>query len=347
MGYFYSLLLVVFATFEVPDWRTNLGALVRIAIPAAVTFSVLSIFLAAVFGSRVLIRSMVPIEGAVSYHALNFGFFTGSGSAIWRQPGQSWLTYLVTVSGFWIAGTLFLAVAGLFTAGRLATRESRDDISALRRDQLVIACAALHIGFVLLFFGNKYSWIYYSYFLVVGVAAAADSNPPQRKFAFVLCVLAALSWVSVAFWTHRWWQTETRDTDTAGLWATQDERKEWSNVLTLGHSDDLTILDTKGAAEILFRGFCPPVTLYLDPGLMHSLDIQRKTVQLSQARMVVVPTIKGACGGIPNATEFKTAINDFTPVWTGQYLEVFQRLNNTSNTHGVQSGDLNRRRRPR
>ena len=144
MGYIYSLLLVVIVVAEARQNRIRFGGFIRILTPAAVAFSAASILVGAAFGCRLLLRTVFPVSGAVAYHVQNFGFFTGSGSAFWRQPGRPWLIYLVDVSGFWIAGTIFLFCAAAWQAGRISL-----GLSALnRRNEMLLTCAIIHCAFL-------------------------------------------------------------------------------------------------------------------------------------------------------------------------------------------------------
>ena len=63
---------------------------------------------------------------------------------------------------------------------------------------------------------------------------------------------------------------------TAGLWAPDDEREEWRQVLAATRQHKVVMLDSMGATELLFPGFANPVSLFLTRGLMQPDDVRRK-----------------------------------------------------------------------
>jgi len=325
MGFVYGALLLALILRD--GYRTNCGfrTLVRFAIPAAVTGIALAIVLAARYGAVVLLRTVLPLEGAAAYRTLHFGFFGGTGREFWNPSGISWLYYLTDVAGFWLSGSVFLIGCGIAALIHYRPDSSKSDIAAQPRNEIILTCAALHIAFVLLIFGNRWSWIYYSYFLVVGIAAAADSGPWRLRISLGLCKLAILSWTDEIYWMHRWWQIRQPDAITAGLWSTAEERDEWATVLGEARGRKSVVLDTKGAAELMFSEFEAPVSLYLDPGLMSAAEVDRKVVQLSAASLVVVPIGIPVCGGIPSAPEIRAAMTGFEPVFSGRHFVVYRR----------------------
>ncbi len=324
MGYVYAAVLIVFACRNLRGERLVSRALHAIA-PAFLSSIGIAITLAAFYGPIALIKTILPLEGATAYRVLHYGFFNDAGRQFWNPAGVSWLIYLVDVSGLWIIGTLFLIGSGGVAILYLASATSDAGLDQ-RRDEIIATCTVLHVTFIALFFGNQWSWIYYAYFLTIGVAAAASASAIQRRVGFALCVIGIMAWTDVVFWERRWWQTRHRDAATAGLWAADDEREQWQTVRDIARSHRATILDTKGAAELLFPGFEMPVSLYLDNGLMLAADVRRKVEQISGAQMVVVP-VGGieACRGIPVAPEFETALKSFDLRIKGKFFDVYQR----------------------
>ena len=321
MAYAYGLLLVVLIARD----GLNFRRLVRQFAPAATVVTCLSILLALTYGPLTLARTVLPIEGAASYRALNFGLL-GAARNLWDPKGQPWIFYLIDVSGFWIISGIFLFVVALF---RLSNRSEK--ALTIRQSELIVTCAILHLVFVTLFFGNQWSWIYYSYVLLVGVVIAIDLQPYHRRFGVVFCAIALLSLTDLAYWSHRWWRTTTPDNSTAGLWAPEDERSEWTRVLTTARDRKTVILDSRGAAELLFPGFENPVSLFLIGGLMRADDIQRKLQELSGAEIVVVPITISACSGVPDAPEFRDALKRFELAWSGKHFDVFKLRTTTRN----------------
>ena len=325
MGFVYSLVLIVAIAYRLGRSRAKLGEWLRQLLPASVTAIALILVLGVVYGPAALARTVIPIEGAANYRAVNFGFFSGVGREFWDPHELPWLVYLVDISGFWIVGTGFLICSSVAAILHLLARDDIGDSEAMRRNEIIVTCAVLHVAFITLFFGNRYSWIYYTYFLIVGIAAAASAGVVQRRAAIVLYVLGVMAWTDVAFGARQNWRTRERDAGTAGLWASADERAEWAQVLASIRGRKSVMLDLKGAVEMMYPEFEPPVTLYMDPGLIKPAEIQRKVEQLSEAQMVVVPANIGleVCRGIPAAPEFEAAIKEFEPRMRGKF---FQRL---------------------
>jgi hypothetical protein len=320
MGYIYSLILIVLAAAEARKSKTGIVGFMRTVMPAAITFFAASMLVVLPFGADLLVRTLFPVSGAAAYHALNYGFFTGSGSAFWRQPGRSWVIYFVDASGFWIAATIFLVCAAVWQIGRILRGLSSPNL----RSEILITCAIVHVAFLILAFGNRWSWIYYSYVLVIGSVIAAELGGVARRIGILLCVLALLSWTDVVFWGRRLWRTTEPDAATAGLWASPLERAEWLGILSEARGRKAVMLDTAGAADLLFPGFEQPVTLFLFKGLMTPAEIQRKVAAISGADLVVVPNIGGTCGGIPPAPEFDAAIAGFG-LTREKYFDVYHR----------------------
>ncbi len=326
MGYVYSVLLIGLACRNLRG-ESLVTRATRVIAPAAVTSTVIAAILMAPCGPGALIHTVLPLEGAAAYRVLHYGFFSESGRQFWDPRGLPWLFYLLDFSGFWTVGTLFLISSGVAAIFYLTTRADHLGLEA-RRNEIIATCAVLHVAFIALFFGNQWSWIYYAYFLTIGVAAAASASAIQRRVTMGLCVMGIMAWTDVAFWERRWWQTRERNAVTAGLWASSGEREEWQRVLDTVKSQRAVILDTKGAIELIVPGFEKPVSLYLDPGLMLPADMQRKVEQISESQMVVVPANIGieACRGIPAAPEFETALKSFEPRMRGKFFDVYRRL---------------------
>ena len=196
MGYVYGLVLIILFVRDLARTGFNSRRLLAIVAPAVIIFLVLATTLAITYGSKVLLRTVLPIEGATAYHSLNFGLM-GSGRALWDPTGKPWIYYLIDPAGFWIASGAFLLGAGLLQLRALAV----DEVSA-RSAEVILTCAILHVAFLTLFFGNQWSWIYYSYLPVVGCAIALNLGPAWRLGGFAICVIAVLSWTSTVYWLH-------------------------------------------------------------------------------------------------------------------------------------------------
>ncbi len=324
MGYLYGLLLVViwFARSSAALRRSRLFP--EVVLPVGITVSACAIVLSAFYGPVAVIRTVLPTEGLSTYRMQNFGFFMGSGRRFWDPAQNAWAVAAFGPLGLWIAASIFLTCAAFAAAYRLWRRSDDRDHTAEIRDEIILTCFVLHAAFVCLFFGNQWSWIYYSYFLVIGVASAADTGPIARRAGIAICLIGALSGSGVSYAVSNLWMTRKATPVTAQMWSQSSRAAEWSNVINITSGHRTTILDTKGAAELIFPGFQPPVSLYLDPGLMLQSDIDRKVRQLADSDLVVVPLGPVTCGEIPRAPEIQKAMLDFEPIVSGQYFVVYR-----------------------
>ncbi len=323
MAYLYGLLLLGLIAYDLLRYKSAANRWRAALAPAITTGLILIAFLAIVYGPLAVLRTQFPLTAMKTYRAGDFGFF-GGGRGFWDPSGASWLYYVVFVAGFWIIATLYLLAASLRIIAR-ATRNRFDPSLVTRREEIILTCFLLHAAFIFLFFGNSWSWYYYVYFLIAGVAATIDYGAGWRRTGFALCCIATLSWSGVSAVVFRQWKSEQRSHFTAYLWAPESQAREWSRVQALASGSRATILDTKGAAELLFADFEPPVTLALDPGLMSRAEIDRKLLQIAASDIVVVPLGPASCGGIPHAPEFQQALTSFELAFHGNYFDVYHR----------------------
>ncbi len=336
MGYLYSLLLLVLIAIEIRDRSADrIRASMRAVAPAAIIFVGLLILLASDFGFSPLLHTVAPITGMKNYQARHFGFFRGEGRLFWYDPSEGWFYYLGTVAGFWILATLYLVTAAIAALRRRLTGSSAE---ASARDELVITCALLHLAFITLFFGNRWSWAYYSYLLFLGVAAAADIGPAYRRLAAALVMVGVISWILPAFYFKGLWTTNIRSAQTAGLWASPRQTAEWSRVLDSVRGKHAVILDSRGAAEVVFKQFSAPVSYFLSSGLSKPSEIERKLTELAHAERVVVALGDPPCYGIPRVPQIRAVLKNFVPLWKGKFFEVLQNRNRGGPEAGNERG---------
>ncbi|MGC1679003.1 MAG: hypothetical protein WA740_15855 [Candidatus Binataceae bacterium] len=324
MAYVYGALLVVIWFARTPTESRRSRFLPEVGIPVGITAAGCVIVLSAFYGPMALIRTVLPLEGASTYRIQHFGFFTGSGRAFWNPPHDFLMLYVFGPAGIWITATIFLACATIGVAYRFWARSKEQDSATPIRDEIIFTCFVLHVAFVCLFFGNQWSWFYYSYFLIIGVVAAVDTGPVARRAGIAICIIGAVSGFGVSHAVYHLWKTDEVTAVTAGMYSQPPEATEWSHVLDMTRGHRTTILDTKGAAELMFPGFQPPVSLYLDPGLMLQSEIDRKVRQLQDSDMVVVPLGPVTCGGIPRAPEIYDAMCSFDLIFRGSYFDVYR-----------------------
>jgi len=340
MGYLYSLLLVLLIASRL--WRQRAGVRVWIEMfaPAALVCVVLAALLSTAYGIRPLVNTIFPFEGAANYRAAHFGFFREAGREFWATAGVPWWVHLFDVSGFWMVSTLILVCIAAADWLRLC-QAYEPSVEGRRKTEVILTCAILNVLFIFFFFGNRGSWIYYSFLIVIGTTLAVDSTRFRRILGLLVCAVAVCSWTDLLI-AIRYRATTTQPSAlTKGLWATPEERSEWSSVLALAARNTTRILDLKGDAELMFPLFGRPVTLYLDPGLIRSDEIRQTISQLDDARLIVVPINMPNCSGIPQTPEIASVMKSFDPLWKGKFFEIFERRPLVKPNISAQPHDVN------
>jgi hypothetical protein len=322
MAYLYGLILVGLIARGPGGRRSLLGSLVL----ASATGLILAALLAAVFGISPLAHSLIPGAGAEVYRQSGYGFFRGSGRDFWWRPGVGIRGYLRYEVGYWLAGTLVLSVGGIAALVRL----SRGGWAAKdsRRCEIIATCAILHVVFVTIFFGNRFSWIYYLWVLIAGLAALSTWGRAGVGAAWLLALLLLLSDRSRLQDARKGWAEDSRGPDTYNLWATNSERDEWRKVLSLTSGTHPVLLAGKEGVGVIDPRFARPVGSYFVPGHPVATEIERKAAQLGKAEMVVrVRTgFEPAWGGYERWPEIAAELAAFEPVWTGTEFEVLTRV---------------------
>jgi hypothetical protein len=319
MAYLYGFVLLVTIAL------TERGRWLRVLTPAVVTGLTLAAVLAAVYGVEPMLRALLPGNGMEVYRQSGHGFFRGAGRAFWEIPGGGLRDYLRYEVGAWLAGTAVLGLGGVLALLRVLGRR------ASRNDEPVLTCAVLHFCFVTLFFGNRFSWAYYYWALVLGQAAMAAWG---IRYAAMVAVVAALTLVGSKVKTEmtaRMWRTERASAETFGVWASPQERAEWLEVLALAKGrHPVSLLAGVEGATVLTPGgvFEPPVGSYFVPGHTVPSEIRRKAEQLAKADMVVRVFPRGdpSRGGYDRWPEVAAALDGCEVVWQGDLFEVSRRV---------------------
>jgi hypothetical protein len=324
MGYVYAALLLGWIVFR-PQTKEGgaLSARIGELYPAFIVAAVLSTILGLVYGFDILWRTALPLSGMANYRAMHAGFFRGEGANFWHPPHANWHYYAGTVFGFWALAGAYLVYSAVPAASRMFG-EMRAKLASLSglRDEIIVSCAALHLIFVTSFFGHPGTWNYYSYILIVGVAAIPLSYNLSRRALYLLTIVAALSYYSVVKGSVNAWLYYVRSPATANLWAPVDQRDEWIKVTELTNGKNPVMVRWAGALETLFPQFRPPAGTYFVVGLMPPVEIQREVARINRASIVVIPT-SAIIGGLPGAPEIAQALKSMKPVWRGKYFEVY------------------------
>ncbi len=277
MAYLYGLVLVIeiILVERRNAWKTM--------IPAALTGLGLAALLAILYGPVPLIRTLLPGGGMAVYRAQKYGFFGEAGRQFWILPGAGIRDYFRYEVGGWIVSALLLAIGGLVAAARLL-RGSRS-----RVDGMILVCAILHTGFVLFFFGNRFSWIYYYSVMIAGVAAmAAWGKWPRRLVLAVALIIVAGSKVKAQM-NLDFWKINHPRPEMHGLWASDSQLAEWLRVVEVTRDfRPIALLATAEGATVLEPGmFLPADCSYLVEGHTLPAEVRRKADRIASASMVI------------------------------------------------------------
>lgn len=314
IAYFYGLFLIVFIALDRKQQRTlTLPTFVRALLPAAAALLLTAAALATIFGVSPLAHTILPLAGRKVYAASHFGFFQ-SGRAFWAPPQATVAYYLESVAGFWLTATAALFVAAFGDIAKLL----RGNFNL--NDEFILNCGLLQFVFITVLWGTQFSWIYYSWILILGLTAAAKLGsrwrwtiaclalflPAAKLGRIVVLQLSsprslgaqniradaterALASVSQSQLSYRLWFTTSRSPTTANLWASDNERVEWVSVLNRVRGRRAALLAYDGCASLLYPDlFMPPAALYLTPGLPTAGEIQRELAQLRSSSIIVM-----------------------------------------------------------
>ena len=324
MGFVYGFLLIVFIILELyKQSKLTRYFLVREMWSAVVTAAGVLAVSIAVYGTPVTLRLLLPISGAQVYRVNDLGFFAG-GHTFWYFPGVHLGYYFGTPVAFWFAASVCLIVGGWSGFLTLLTNvKTREDPASTR--ELTLSCALMHIAFVTLFFGANASWTYYSYLLVMGVAAMTPWSRHSPKFTWVLIVLGILGQKGMIDGNFRAWRHTAPSSTTATLWASSDEREEWKHVLSLAQGKSSVVLAGQGCAQLLFTGM-NPIVAQLFRGQSTASEVRRQMEQLSTAQIAIVPDVPNSSAFLNKWPEFKDALSKWhLIVFRGRYFTVYQR----------------------
>jgi hypothetical protein len=323
MGFVYSALLLSLMALDLHRRRTaTLTAWFNQLKSAAMVGISLCAILGIAFGVDVLWRTALPISGMAAYRAVNAGFFTGIGSAFWYFPGVNWHYYVGTMISLWVAATVYLVWSAIPAARRVwKNLGTKSDFTEIRRDEIVLSCALLHLAYVFFFFG---SWNYYCDLLIVGAAAASIERRLHRAALCAIIVIAAASWYGLIKSSIYAWRNTSRSPVTANLWSSPQVRDEWSKILALSNGRRTAVVHYAGAVEILFPEFEPPVGTYYQGGLLSPAESQREAARIESADLIVVPTLPD-WPGAAMTPETERAMARFKRTEKGAYFSVYQR----------------------
>jgi hypothetical protein len=334
LAYVFGLLLLLIIALQArPDKGSPSRQFFLLILPAAGTASILTIALAIVYGPRALLKTVMPTKGAFLYRLVNYG--PSSVARFLHPPGVRINFYLGTITGFWGLGSIWLIVCGALLVPTLWNR-SNSDRSVQAAKEIVVTCSLLHLAFIFLAFGNPFSWEYYSYILVMGIAATGVWQYFPRYAVGALAILAVTGQKSRATSAFNQWHATASSQDTAGLWASPDERAEWQDVMraVAQHSNFRTgcekaeMLSYEGGVELLVPGFAKPVTAFFLRGLPPDQASDAEAGRLANASLIVVPEVVE----VPeNPPIDRTLLANSQPVFKGKLFSVYRKPGCDSN----------------
>jgi hypothetical protein len=294
MGYLYGFVLLVFGISDlynrggIARGRVDWIALRRLLMPAAATTAAMMAILGFAYGPQSLFLTLLPLAGMKNYAAFHFGFFRGSGKYFWY--GAPILFYFVSVTGFWIAASIWLAGAGLIALRRLMRGCEK---SSRRRDEFVVATAVLHTLFVTMFFAGPSSWSYYSYILVMGAMAACTAERARRLAVAALAVVAAMGQIGSRAADLTLWHKRAPSAVTAGLWATARGRNALAEAIAALRGHRAELISGQGGAPLLLPQFKRHDYAYLLPGVVSDAKMARVVARFAAAPLVVAVVAPG------------------------------------------------------
>jgi hypothetical protein len=325
MAYFYGALILAIV---LPQLRASGGvtrtAVAKLIAPSLIVAGALALLLIGVYGVAPLWHTMLPLTGFHGYQVQHLGLF-GQGHYFFYSPGVRPTYYLGTVTGVWTLGTIWLIGAAAFCASRFIAG-LREPSSAEMATEMTLTCGLLQLAFVTILFGTSQSWAYYSYILVMGIAASSRLSHQAGNVVVGLAFMSLLGLNATLQDSIRAWITTRRDPGALGLWTSPAEANEWAKVRSLALGKSATILTGDGCAEVAFPEFRKPVSLFLIPGLASSPEIQRKVAEVSSASIVLLPDFYPAdFDQASKWPEFAAALQKFRLVSSGKYFKIFSK----------------------
>ena len=320
MGYVYGFVLLIFWIIESRRNRQiGVAEFSRFVLPALATGTVTITFLAAEFGTASVVRTLLPLQGAIAYRQNGFGFFNGVGHRAIYFPGVHLAYYLGTYVGFWLLGTLWMIVISGWILWTHRTGVA---------DEIILSCTILLTSFVLMFYGSAPSWTYYVFLMPIGMAVATSYQ--RANIAFATCVIALFALISAAVSTRdstRAWLNESAERETSWLWATDDERNEWLEVERLARNGPAAFVSYAGAGSLLSPEFSPPTMLFLVPGNYLPSEIERERAQLASSNVITACSLGvDPLSWLTSYPELKSALEGTVVAFKTRDLVVLTRV---------------------
>jgi len=295
MSYVYIFLILVIYGIDLLRKRTQFVTVFFQVLPAGLIFIFLLILMGINFGIIPIFNTIIPIAGSQNYKANNYGFFTGIGRHFWYFPQVKIGYYLGSITGFWIFTTVILFLSVVYFSWQIFTKKiSHSKIPFL---EVQFCILLLHLSFVLFFFGNSWSWFYYSYLLPIGLSFLTSYKFHEFKKIriFLFCMLISLillGYRGLFISNYRLWHDTKPQTSMLGLYASSDYTNEFMNIVESCKRQNVLILSDMGATDLFFPKCHMPNTWYTGLPFNNLLENARISQQFSQAKSIIIPTGK-------------------------------------------------------
>jgi hypothetical protein len=183
------------------------------------------------------------------------------------------------------------------------------------------------------------AWTYYTYILVMGVAATSAVSIGPALITVVLATAALVFQVVYFAEAAVQWKTWAPSSVTTGLWASANERAEWAKVELLVAGHRTVIVSVAGCAPLLalmeatvaspdhdngphVLEFETPIGAYLGPAASTPVEIQQTIERIRTAEMVVRPASESLGDPISFWPEMTQALDGLEVVWKGRFYQV-------------------------
>ena len=281
----YGLILMGFILFGAHARARSFAHRLRDLLPAAAVGIAIAGLLIAQYGVGPLLATQIPGAGTKLYAAENFGFFFGQGRQLWLPDEMTWWYYPFTQVTFWIVATFIL----VFGAIRLLPH--RRSATA----QTVFTCAVLHMAFIFFIFGNQYTWTYYAYLLVCGVAGTIDrvgqpnraGEPRSAALPAIVIGLALLGQMREMLVCLGIWLVSVSSPATKGLMASPADAELWAWVRDKGNEDKVLVFAPVSAAHEIYPELASPRSWFLLRPIANAAEVERLRQQIRSANWLI------------------------------------------------------------
>ena len=257
--------------------------------PAVIVYVLGVLTFVVIFGWGSALPSLLPTQGMALYHAMNYGFFAkyglASGRPFWHPEHPNIAYYLYTKAGIWLFCSALLAIFGVVSLVQMIRNRRASGVPLF-----IFLCCALHLFFIFYAFGGPFSSVYYEFILVSGVLAGVSGLTKGGLRVVLCCVILVFGLLS----NHKDlsnrrlpWKAWHRSAETAGLYAPDDFRREWTPIVNLASSQNLLLLSYGTGASMDFPQVKTPRSWFLLRGIVLRPEDAYVLDQIKKSAVVV------------------------------------------------------------